>query len=88
MTRLLGAEPPLAPKLFRDLFMRNAATLIELADTCLHLLKHVQMVEDLLEGAVVREPIKKRPNSLLRLHENLLGWQLDGESLALHRISC
>ena len=71
VTRLLGAEPPLAPKLFRDLLMRNTATFIEFADTCLHLLKHVQVVEDLLEGAVVREPIKKRPNGLLRFHENL-----------------
>jgi hypothetical protein len=26
----------------------------------------------LFEGAVVREPIKKRPNSLLRFHENSL----------------
>ena len=71
VTRLLGAEPPLTPKLFRDLLMRNTATLIEFADTCFHLLKHVQVVEDLFQGAVVREPIKKRPNSLLRFHENL-----------------
>jgi hypothetical protein len=72
VTRLLGAETPLSPKLFRDLLMRNTATLIEFADTSLHLLKYVQVVEDLLEGAVVREPIEKRPNSLLRFHENSL----------------
>ncbi len=62
--RLPGAEPPLAPQFLFDLLVRNTAALIKLTRALLDLRQHVEVIEDILEGALVGKAIEERSNCL------------------------
>jgi hypothetical protein len=48
--------------------MGNAAPLLEFLAPLLYLGQHLEVVEDILKRALIREPIEQRANGLLRLH--------------------
>jgi len=73
--RLLGAESPLAPKLFRDLFMGNAEARIELLDSLVDFREDVQVVEHVLECALVRKALEEGTDCVLGFHFPLRRFQ-------------
>jgi len=64
--RLRGALHPLSTKLLRNLFMRDQLARIRVVKTGLELLDDVQVVNNVLQTAVVRKLVQKSPDRLLR----------------------
>jgi hypothetical protein len=58
----------LAPQFLLNLLMENSATLVEFSDALFDLGDHVEVVEDILQRALVREAIEKFTNRFLGLH--------------------
>ena len=70
--RLLnGPELPFAPELKGYLFMGEGSARIGVGHASRDGLNNVQMVQHVVETAVVWEPIEKRPDGLFRGHRNL-----------------
>ncbi len=49
--------------------MRNEFARIGLDQALGHALQHVEVIEDFVEGAVVRKLVEQIPNGLLRFHD-------------------
>ncbi len=85
-TKLFCAEPPLAPQLLPDLLVRNAAAFIQLSGPLLDLRDHVEVVQDLLECAFIRESIEEGTHGFLRFQDCPL-FRNETRTLALcHRV--
>ena len=65
-TRLLGAaENPFSSEFVCYLFMRHRTAGRHVRLSTLDRLNHVQVIQDVFETAVVRQPIQKSPDGLL-----------------------
>jgi hypothetical protein len=67
-SRLPAAEPPSPPKVARDLFVRDELLGLRLAAALGDSLEDVQVVENVVERAVVGKLVQKLADYLLRLH--------------------
>lgn len=71
LPRLLAvAELPLLPKLLGDLVLRNGLTGSHIRATTLNGPYDVKMVQNVIEGTVVRKTIEQLANGSFRLHSS------------------
>lgn len=60
-TRLLvAASLPLSTQLFSDRLVENNPVLVDIFQSLRDNLNHIQVIEDIIDAAIVRQPIKKR----------------------------
>ena len=72
-TLLGGAEDPFAAHLFGDLLMGDGPSRFDVRQTLFDSLDHVEVVQDVLERAVIRELVEEIANGVLGFHRYLRG---------------
>jgi hypothetical protein len=75
VSRLLGnAEQPLVTESTGDFLMRDRAASLDVGQSLVNLIEHVEVVLNVLDGAIVRESVEKFSDTSFCVHT----WNISG----------